>query len=442
MIAPALCALAFLVTYLVGRKSLGRGMIVLLTFGYFYGILRANLITTYSHFIFDAALVGLYISQKWNRPGQSPILRGWVLVLIGWACLLVLMPFQPVLVSLVGLRGNAFFIPMLLLGGQLKDRDLRELAGGLAALNLVAIAFAWAEYFLGVARFFPESPVTQIIYISGDVTGGFFRIPALFSNAHAYGGTMVATLPYLIGAWTSSSTRKYRLLMLMGLGAAMLGILMSSTRQNFILGSAMVVFALFIRRKKSSGLVGFALLVALIGWTAFTNTRFQRFKSLSDADYVSDRIAGSVNRSFFEILTEYPMGNGLGGGGTSIPYFLEGQVRNPIGLENEYSRILCEQGVIGLMLWVGFILWFFSCARIAFAKDRWSNSRRMIWCLSAVSLGTAWIGIGLLTSIPQTAIMLLGMGWAVTPGAAERASAMFPVRGQRKAFRPVPSTVG
>ena len=58
------------------------------------------------------------------------------------------------------------------------------------------------------------------------------------------------------------------------------------------------------------------------------NERWQRYKEL-DSQSVEDRISGSVNRSFLEVLVEYPMGNGLGGGGTSIPYFLASQVRNP-----------------------------------------------------------------------------------------------------------------
>jgi len=435
MTAPALCFLALVVTYIAGRKSLGRGLIALFTFGYFYGILRANLITTYSHFIFDAGLIGLYFSQKWKASKESAAIQMWVALMIGWCLLLVLLPFQPVLISLVGLRGNAFFLPVLLLGSKLKDKDLRELAGGLAVLNLIAIAFAWAEYFQGVPRYYPFSEVTQIIYISGDVAGGFFRIPAIFTAAHAYGGTMVVTMPFLIGALDRATARLYRWLILAGIGAAMLGILMSATRQNFILGFLLVFASLVIRRQKASSLFAFAIVLGLIGWAAATNVRFQRFKTLSDTDMVTERIAGSVNRGFFEILTEYPMGNGLGGGGTSTPYFLQGQVRNPIGLENEYARILSEQGILGLLLWIAFVFWFFSRAVIAFQKGPWSNARRMAWCLSAFLLSTAWIGVGFLTSIPATIVNLLAMGWVSTAQVPESIPARANLRTRSGLFR-------
>ncbi len=126
------------------------------------------------------------------------------------------------------------------------------------------------------------------------------------------------------------------------------------------------------------------------------------------------------------------MGNGLGGGGTSIPYFLQGEVRNPIGMENGYALILCEQGLIGLALWIAFIGWFVSRAPTAFAKGPWGNSRRMAWCLSALSLGTAWIGIGLFTSIPSTVLLFLAMGWTSVPIMREYG----PVRAQKPKWMP------
>jgi len=420
MTAAAMCVLAFLATYFAGRRSLGQGLIALLTFGYFYGIVRANLPTTFSHFIFDAGVLGLYLSQKWSvadpaEAKRQATLRIWVIVLMAWPLLVLLMPFQPLLISLVGLRGNTFFIPILLLATRLQDRELWHLSLGLAVLNLVALGFAFGEYFMGVERFYPWSEVTDIIYRSSDVAGGYFRIPGTFVAAHAFGGTMVGSLPFLFGVWGRGERRMTRLLVMAGIGAALLGVLMSATRQNFVLGVAMVMVALVTNRVKAGSWAIFIVLLAAMGWLAMTNERFQRFKSLGESGTFTDRVAGSVNRDFWEILAEHPMGNGLGGGGTSIPYFLQGQVRNPIGLESEYARLLCEQGLIGLLLWVGFLGWFVCRAWVAFAKGPWATFRKLSWCFSVASLATASIGIGLLNAIPQTVMLYLCMAWAVTP---------------------------
>jgi hypothetical protein len=39
-------------------------------------------------------------------------------------------------------------------------------------------------------------------------------------------------------------------------------------------------------------------------------------------------------------------------------YFLRGEFRNPVGMEYEYARIMLEQVVRGLALWLAFIVWF------------------------------------------------------------------------------------
>ncbi|HTR35366.1 MAG TPA: hypothetical protein VMH80_05665 [Bryobacteraceae bacterium] len=413
MIALILCFVAFFATFRAGKRSLAFGIIGVFTVGYFYGIIRANLPTAASHFIFDAALLGLYLSQNWMRfwrSQRSGALHAWMLVLMIWPCLLLLMPFQPLLVSLVGLRGAILFLPMAVLGSRLRGEDLETLSVGFAILNLAALGFATAEYFLGVPRFYPFNAATIIIYLSSDVAGGFYRIPATFINAHAFGSMMVGTLPFLLGAWSVAERRIVRLLAVVGTGAALLGILMSATRLNFVLGATLVLVAIWTGRMSSSRRLMFAGLIAVMLAIAFGNARFQRFKSLSDTSYVEDRISGSVNRDFFEILFEYPMGNGLGGGGTSIPYFLQGEVRNPIAMENEYARILGEQGVIGLLLWIGFIAWFLGRAKASLSKGPWATTRRLIWGGDIVGLVTATLGTGMLTAIPGTAVFLLGMG--------------------------------
>ena len=241
---------------------------------------------------------------------------------------------------------------------------------------------------------------------------------------------MVSTIPFLVGLWTSAGKSAYRFLGLVSIPAALIGTLMSATRTNFLFGCGMVLFVILKTRMNGKQRMLFLLVVAAVAAAALSNARFQRFKTLDDTDYVSERIAGSVNRGFWEILVEYPMGNGLGGGGTSLPYFLAGQVRNPIAMENEYARILAEQGVIGLVLWLAFLTWFFQRRKVAFASGPWSTARRITWCLTGIGFATAWIGTGILTSIPGTALLMLGMGWTIVkPEALQEAAALSPTRG-------------
>ena len=40
-----------------------------------------------------------------------------------------------------------------------------------------------------------------------------------------------------------------------------------------------------------------------------------------------------------------------------MPYFLKDEILEPVAAENEYIRIMLEEGILGLGLWIVFILW-------------------------------------------------------------------------------------
>jgi hypothetical protein len=158
-------------------------------------------------------------------------------------------------------------------------------------------------------------------------------------------------------------------------------------------------------------------LVAIVGVVVLSQARLQRISTLKDTGYVSQRVGGSVNSGFFDLLIEHPFGNGLGGGGTSLPFFLESRVRNRVLMENEYARIMLEQTCIGLCIWIAFLIWFISRRVSAIAKV-WDLTDQLSWVAVVAYFGTGMIGIGLLTSIPQSMLLLLCAG-AVTSWKAE-----------------------
>jgi len=405
------------------------GLIAVIGVGYVYGITRANVPQTFSHFIFDAGVIGLYVTQLFCR--LSPLenfkvshVRPWLEFLIAWPLLLCLIPIQDYLIQVVGLRGNVFLLPFVLLGARLDADDRYRLALWIAGFNLVAFAFAGSEYILGLERFFPHNKVTELIYISKDLIGHTeYRIPASFANAHSYGGTMVVGLPFLVGAVLQKckSNAHFQLLVL-GIVAALLGVLMSAARTHFLVAAILAIVAMFSLRSKFGYALGWLVLICAIGWTISGEQRLQRFMELRDTSSVVERVSWSVNMGFFEIAAQYPFGNGLGGGGTSIPYFLQSRITNPVGIENEYGRIMLEQGVTGLLIWIGFVLWVIT-RRDKNPSNSWYLGRRLAGVACAVYFVTAVTGVGLMTSIPQSTLFLLLVGWVGTRQAkAEPAS--------------------
>jgi hypothetical protein len=339
--------------------------------------------------------------------------------LIGWPAFLTLMPVNDLLVQLVALRATVWFLPVLLVATRLTTADLTTIARGLAVLNLIAFVVGVYLYVNGVEALYPENAVTAIIYKSKDVTSAtteFHRVPSTFLSAHAYGAAMLLSLPFLLGqAFSTRIGVLDRLLAIEGVVAAMAGILMCAARQPLVLFAiATVVAWVCTRFSLAAGVVAVVIAAGAVG-VALTNERFQRIQTLEDTEQVAERIQGSANASFFELMEEYPGGAGMGSSvGTSIPYFLSDKAPEAIGLENEYSRILVDQGLIGLLGWLSFLVWIFAKPPAARFRVPWQVGVVLMYSLTFTNWMTAFIGTGTLSAIPGSVLLLTQMGVIVT----------------------------
>jgi len=426
---------AFLFTLLRTRQGVAKGLESLLAVGYAYGIVRANFPDGRSHFAFDFALLGLYLAHFSQRPSARGVAQGrpavfWLKVLAVLPALYFLVPVQHPLIQLVGLRAAVLFLPLIVIGARLELEDLGRLARSLAVLNVAAVAFAFAELLLGVEVFYPRNQVTELIYRSTDVgVDQAMRIPATFTSSHAFAGTLVGTLPILLGSWSHlAKGRRERTLLFAAIGVTALGIFLSGARLPVIILVVLVSIAFLsgrlLARRKIALAVGGVAVALLIS----TTERFQRFLTLRDTAFVEERVASSVNLGFFEVVWDYPLGVGLGrAAGTSIPFFLADLADPQIGMENEYSRLALEQGIIGLAVWAVFILWTLTRS-VSWAPPSWSLGARMIQVTVAVIWVTSMIGTGTLTSIPGTSLLLLYMGLLSSGQAREAPEAARPQR--------------
>ncbi len=426
MSGTLLCILAFLSCTAFSIANWRYGLCALMAWGYFFGILKAHYVATWGHFIFDAATVGFYAGillnwpkleerQKWEK------IKPWVIGMVAWPLFMALLPIQHYFVQLVGLRGNMFWIPMLLVGCMLDGPGRSLLAYTLAILNMVAFGFAAAEYTLGVEVFVPDNEVTQIVMNSSDIADGNKRIPSTFTNAHSYAGTMLGTIPWILGELLNKQKiglgrASGTLILVPGLLAALLGIFIAGPRSPVVVLGLLILLTVFSGRVN----LGFVALTVLVGtivaYFVSQDERMQRFTELQDIDMVTERMSMSMNMGFFEVLLDYPMGNGMGAGGTSLPYFIQQLLTSSVVMENEYARILLEQGLPGLLFFLAFVAWF--ATRPIQRDDPARMSKTLLWFITAITFSTAFIGIGMMSSIPCTAMMLVGLGYCVTPAAA------------------------
>jgi hypothetical protein len=421
MVGLAFCIIAFGVTFYGARRSLAAGLQCLLTVGYLYGLVRGRVPDGLSHFGFDVAAFALYVgyltkpvTPELEHRSHAAMVWTWVLMVLPCVCMAyspLLEDSQPMVVQLVGLRAWTLMLPCLLLGARLTSSDLDRLAPTFALLNLFALVLAGIEYKFGVAAVIPLNRATELIYISRDITAGsesYHRIPACFVHSAAYGATMLFSIPFLLHGLESK--RRVRLLCIAGLTAAILGTFLCGSRTSVVLLGMATLWTLMSLRMRFGTLLGFLLIGAAVLYLATHNERLERFETLSDTDYVQNRIGSSVNSSFFYLLEKYPFGDGLASAfGTSVPFFLKQLItHDAVGIENEYGRILVEEGVFGLALWVGLVGWLITRGK---AEGGGSPATKIFGtAVIFISWGTAVMGAGMLYGVPSASILMLLCG--------------------------------
>jgi len=419
----AFFVIAFTGVLVAMRRSLGWGFLAVIAVGYFSGVIRANYLGVFTTFMFDAAVLGLYLgflsskSLRANGVGSGRA-GGFVLFLIAWPVILCLIPVNHFLVQCVALRSSVWFLPVLLIATRLTKADLALLARGLVVLNLLALAVGVYVYLNGVEALYPVNAITQIIYRSQDLGGRtkYHRVPSSFLSAHAYGGTMLYTLPFLLDRLAGVKVRLLdRWLALAGVVAAAGGLLMCGARSPVAtLVVTLAVAWLLSRFSLKLGLL-VAVLVGGVMMATRNEERLQRFTTLGDSEIVSVRIDASVNLGLLELMIYYPLGAGMGSAaGNSIPFFLADLAPVQIGAENEYSRILVDQGWFGLGGWLTLIGWLYARPPRARPPVPWRLGVVLMYSLTLSSWMTAFIGTGLLASIPATFLMLTQMGVLIT----------------------------
>jgi len=414
--------LAFGAAFIFSRISLGASLSVLLTFGYFSGVIRSNFRSVFTTFMFDMAVLGVYLGIFFNQPElvakvKRMTIVAWLVPLILWPLFVAVFPINDFLVQMLAFRSTVWLLPLMLLGASITEKDLTMMARVIAGLNLCALVGGVFCYYYGVEALHPKNEITSIIYNSRDVTGGYLRIPSIFLSSAAYGSTMVASLPFIVNRlFHPKADGTEKLWMLAGLAAACIGVALCASRAPVVAAVIILVmvwiFTGFSARVGIPVIIGFAAIVFLI----MSNERFQRVTSLAEQNVLANRVRGSVNQSFIQLFFEYPFGAGMGSSvGTSIPYFLSTRAPKPIGLENEYSRILIDQGWIGLLLWLMFIFWVHvPWPKIKGTRSSFKFGTIMIYAASVTTWCTAVIGSGTLSAIPGSALLLINMGIIVS----------------------------
>ena len=249
-----------------------------------------------------SALIGSTLALITRR--DTPIQRfkmrrlmPWVLALAGWPLLVMLMPLQPFLIQLVGLRGQIFFVPFILVGAMLDANEMRKIAIGIAGPEPDRTAVRDGRDPVRRDAFLSDecgrSDHLQQYGCRGDRPDRrCFRIPATFVQAASYGGVMALTLPLLLGTMVQESRRGWRRnLLLIAVGVSALGVFLSASRSHATLLFVLGIAATLSGRAKNFPWFGWIALLAVVAILVAVSPRMQRFVTLENTRLHEERVS-------------------------------------------------------------------------------------------------------------------------------------------------------
>ncbi len=222
------------------------------------------------------------------------------------------------------------------------------------------------------------------------------------------------TIAVIAGAWVQPHYGKWQArLMGAALLVSMLGVFMSATRVNALILFALVMTTVFSGRLPGAYRFRYLIVLAAVGYVVAGEERLQRFTTLQDPEFLSERLVGSVNLTFFELAGQYPLGNGLGGGGHQRPALPAVRGFATSSRWRTSTRGSCSSS--GCRVWSCGGCSSAGCSRAANIRrtDMFYFGRRLAYVACACCFAMGLLGVGLFTSVPATTLTFLLTGWLV-----------------------------
>lgn len=300
-------------------------------------------------------------SLPWNR------LHSWPFYLFSlWLVYTLLCVFNPESKSTVAwfyaMRGVALYIWLAIVTALLtfdRRKDLEYFFLIWGAFSLLASLKAIVQIHVG------PDPFEQAWLDQGGrlthVIWGRLRAFSFYSDAGQFGAAQAhAAFTGLLLAFHCKS-RYRKLFFALVAVASLYGLLLSGTRGAiFILLAA---FTLYIIIKKNQILLfsGMALLLMVIFILKFTYIgqgiyTIQRLRSAFNLNDASLQVRLENQRSLADYLRTRPMGGGVGSAGYWGQRYTPGSFLAETPTDSWYVRIWAEQGIIGLLLYLGIVL--------------------------------------------------------------------------------------
>lgn len=204
------------------------------------------------------------------------------------------------------------------------------------------------------------------------------RVYGFYDNPNAFAQVLLLLLPLAVGYLLCTRSWMGRLVGLLAIGAGAASMAMTYSRATWLgLVLAAVVFVLLWNRK----LIPAGIVVGLLGLALLPDTVFHRIMTIFNASDTSTTSRFPLYQAAGEFLKLHPLtGAGLGTDAVRAAVKDMNLFHGKdlfVHCHNIYLQIWCEMGIVGLIAFVGGILWSVKEGARAVLKGRCSQPVRL-----------------------------------------------------------------
>jgi len=191
---------------------------------------------------------------------------------------------------------------------------------------------------------------------------GKLRVFSFYSDSGQFGASMGhAGIVAIVLAIQSVGKKKY-FLMLCGL-LFLYGMMVSGTRGAMAVPLVGGIAFLLLKKNWRLLIIGGASIALVFGALKFTSIgsgvyEVQRMRTALDPNNASLQVRVENQKKLFEYLKSHPFGGGVGSAGYWGLRFNPNSFLANLALDSWYVKIAAEQGFPGLILFIGFVLYF------------------------------------------------------------------------------------
>lgn len=341
-----------------------------------------------------------------------------------WLLFCILMILNPLAHNLeawfYASRGIAFYpllmIPLVLM--VMKDRkDMMSVFVLILVCEAVGTFWAIKQIHVGVSA--TENRWLMAGAASTHILFGKLRAFSYFSDAAQFGASQVHIAFMCFCFAFGVKKAKWRAALIFTGCLLFYGFMLSGSRGPLVIPAIAGFFFLLVSRYTKLFISG-----CVVGFLLFS---FLKFTTIAQNNYNIARLRTALNptedASFLVrkereervkvFLADKPLGGGIGSAGFWGRRFYPGTFLAEIGTDGHYTRIWMETGFIGLILYIGVLVWIMLRLLIITFRIRDPSLRFIIgaWASSFIGLCVASYTNGLLVQLPTGPMVYLGLAF-------------------------------